>query len=52
MDEQRKEKACVREGNPYPFIKAVKSCASPLAPKLAYTPSAAQLARLGYLYPY
>ena len=52
MDEHRKEKAWVKEGDPYPFIKAVKSCASPLALKLAYSPSVVRMARLGNPCPY
>ena len=52
MNEQRKKRAWVKEGNPYPFIKAIKSCASPFALKLAYFPSAVLVAQLGYPCPY
>ena len=33
MDEQRKKRAWVKEGNPYPFIKAVKIVRLPVRPK-------------------
>ena len=40
-DEQRRKKAWVKMGNPYPFIKMVKKCAPPHLPvKITHFPSA------------
>ena len=38
MNEQRKKRACVKEGNPYPFIKAVKIERLPVRPKTRLFP--------------
>ena len=38
MDEQRKEKAWVKEGNPYPLIKAVKVMRLPARLKIRLFP--------------
>ena len=41
MDEQRRKKAWVKTGDPYPFIKTVKECAPPHLPlEISYFPSA------------
>ena len=40
-DEQRRKKAWVKTGDPYPFIKTVKKCAPPHFPiKITHFPSA------------
>ena len=38
MDEQRKKKAWVKKGNPYPFIKAVKVMCLPTHLKICLLP--------------
>ena len=41
MDKQRRKKGWVKMGNPYPFIKAMKTVHLPTCPlKIAYFPSA------------
>ena len=41
MDKQRRKKAWVKMGNPYPFIEATKMVRLPTCPlKIAYFPSA------------
>ena len=38
MNEQRKKRVWVKEGNPYPFIKAVKIVRLPVRPKTRLFP--------------
>ena len=40
MDEQRKKKAWVKKGNPYPFIKAVETMRLPTCPVNSLIPQA------------
>ena len=41
MDKQRRKKAWVKMGNPYPFIEATKAVRLPTCPlRIAYFPSA------------
>ena len=41
MDKQRRKKALVKMGNPYPFIEATKAVRLPTYPlRIAYLPSA------------